>query len=106
MGVNSERKMMMKLILILAAAAVALGAPAAAPDVPGSPVLDKDAIEDIISVHTYKLSPAPLSPTLGIRTLMEKRSVLKKRDLSNNISWLEVLEGVNSVVSAIRPSNQ
>ena len=32
---------MMKLILILAAAAVALGAPAAAPDVPGSPVLDK-----------------------------------------------------------------
>merc|ERR1711879_1106260 len=26
----------------------------------------------------------------------------KARDLSNNISWLDVLEGVNSVVSAIR----
>merc|ERR1719215_53554 len=105
---------MMKLILILAAAAVALGAPAGAPDVPGFLVLDKDAIEDMISVHTYKLSPAPLSPTLGIRTLMEKRSVLKKRDLSNNISWLDILNnnischgcGVHSIVSAIRPSNQ
>ena len=39
---------MMKLILILAAAAVALGAPAAAPDVPGSPVLDKGFVVFIL----------------------------------------------------------
>ena len=44
-------------------------------------------------------------PSIGAKETRRRRkkvSSSKARDLSNNISWLEVLEGVNSFVSAIR----
>lgn len=44
-------------------------------------------------------------PSIGAKETRRRRkkvSSSKARDLANNISWLEVLEGVNSFVSAIR----
>ena len=44
-------------------------------------------------------------PSIGAKETRRRRkkvSSSKARDLVNNISWLDVLEGVNSVVSAIR----
>merc|ERR1712244_56744 len=44
-------------------------------------------------------------PSIGAKETRRRRkkvSSSKARDLSNNISWLEILEGVNSFVSAIR----
>ena len=44
-------------------------------------------------------------PSIGAKETRRRRkkvSSSKARDLANNISWLEVLEGVNSVVSLIR----
>merc|ERR1712061_854239 len=44
-------------------------------------------------------------PSIGSKDTRRRRKKVtssKARDLSNNISWLDVLEGVNSVVSAIR----
>ena len=43
-------------------------------------------------------------PSIGAKETRRRRkkvSSSKARDLANNISWLDVLEGVNSVVSAI-----
>jgi len=44
-------------------------------------------------------------PSIGAKETRRRRkkvSSSKARDLANNISWLDVLEGVNSVVSVIR----
>merc|ERR1712073_265840 len=44
-------------------------------------------------------------PSIGSKDTRRRRKKVtssKARDPSNNISWLDVLEGVNSVVSAIR----
>jgi len=44
-------------------------------------------------------------PSIGAKETRRRRkkvSSSKARDLANNISWLEVLEGVNTFVSAIR----
>merc|ERR1739838_66589 len=43
-------------------------------------------------------------PSIGAKETRRRKKVSssKARDLANNISWLEVLEGVNSFVSAVR----
>merc|ERR1712110_1029939 len=106
MGVHSESNMMRIIILTLGAGALVLGAPSG-PQAPREDVpmdikyKNKDKQEATLEEKLFREGRSEIDDDRDRRPERIAEPERRRRDLANNISWLDVLEGVNSVVSAI-----